>query len=191
MDRIIAAFTGASGTGKSTLLNLLQSKGLCTTVELSGRPYLPTSGDYIENKSDSTNRRIAYGSTVTFTAALLKRPHDHLFFSRCSIDKLAYGRALGVGTDLFDVTIKEIEYVVKPFIQVFYLPVEFPLTDGDDTVRGTNELVRTTTDENIQRILQEFNIPHIVVKGTVEERMKIITESLFSHETTNQTRELH
>lgn len=192
MTRVIAAFTGASGTGKSTLLNLLEKKGLCTVVELSGRPYLPTTGDYVQNSSDSVNRRISYGSTVTFSAALLKRPHDHLFFSRCAIDKLAYGRTLNVGEDLFDVTAKEIELVVKPFVKVFYLPIEFDLKDEDDTVRGNNEAVRRATDENIQKVLTEFNVPHTIVRGSVEERMRIITESLFNmYEETNQISKSH
>lgn len=184
--RVLAAFTGASGTGKSTLLDIMEKRNLFKTIELSGRPYLPKSGDYVENKSDSINRRIAYGSSVTMLASTLKFPEANLFFSRCAIDKLAYGRTLGVGSDLFDVTSKEIEFVVNPFIKVFYLPIEFPLTDTDDTMRGNNELVRTATDENIRLILEEFNIPHVVVKGTIEERIKIIVDSLTVNKKTSK-----
>lgn len=174
------AFTGASGTGKSTLLEQISKKYLHTKViELSGRPYLPTDGDYISNKSDSINRRINYGSLVTFTEAILSTVgYDTLFFSRCAIDRLAYIRTLDVGRDLEDITIKEIKEIVIPFINVFYLPVEFDLPKCNDVIRGNNEEIRKETDKNIKLILDEFNINYIHVSGTVENRLNIINSFL-------------
>lgn len=173
-NRKLFAFTGASGTGKSTLLNLIEKDLGIKTLELSGRPYLPKEGDYVTNKSDSINRRISYGSLVTFTKALLKYPNQNLFFSRCAIDKLAYSRALNVGEDLHEIISKEIIEIVRPYITVFYLPIEFPLTDINDVVRGNNEKIRFETDQNIVKILQSHKIKYKVVRGTVEERMNFI-----------------
>jgi predicted ATPase len=180
--KIICAFTGASGTGKSTLLKELGKEGF-TCIELSGRPYLPEIGDYISNKSDSINRRISYGSTVTFAKSILESgPNDFPFFSRCAIDKLAYGRVLKVGEDCHDIIIKEIKDLVIPHIKVFYLPVEFDLpADCNDEVRGNNEEIRRATDREVDNILSEFCIPHVVVTGTVEERLKTIRSNFLSY----------
>lgn len=170
MNRILASFTGASGTGKTTLLNSLED---FTTIELSARPYLPKKGDYVVNKSDSINRRISYGSLVTFSEMILNWPNNNLFFSRCAIDSLAYGRVLGVGEDLHPLMEMEIRNIVIPYIKVFYIPVEFELP-GDDEIRGTNEEIRKATDQEIQNILKEFDIPHTKITGPVEERLASI-----------------
>lgn len=176
--RRLCAFTGASGTGKSTLLNLIEKRTGFKVIELSGRPYLPVYGDYVSNGTDSVNRRISYGSSITFMKSIMDLPDRNLFFSRCSIDKLAYGRALNVGADLHDLIEKEINEIVIPNVEVFYLPVEFPLTDADDEVRGMNEEVRNKTDFEIRNILKIQEVPHTVVKGSIEERMEIILNKL-------------
>lgn len=175
MNRRLFAFTGASGVGKTTLLNEIAKWSNFKIVELSGRPYLPTNGDYVTNKSDSINRRIAYGSLVTMTEAILKYPNEHLFFSRCAIDRLAYGRALDVGVDLHWVIEKEIIDVLIPFITIFYLPIEFPLLNQDDEVRGKNELVRHQTDGHIKKLLDSYsNLNYYTIAGTIENRLKIL-----------------
>lgn len=178
MSRKLYAFTGASGTGKTTLLNEIEAFHNFKVIELSGRPYLPLEGDYVQNSSDIITTRISYGSTVTFAESLLKYPHNNIFFSRCAVDKLAYARALNIGKDIDSIIIKEIKEIVIPHIKVFYLPIEFALTDTNDTVRGTNEKVRQLTDIHIKGILNHYEIPYITVKGSVEERMKIIKSNL-------------
>lgn len=172
------AFTGASGTGKTTLLNEIEKIPTFKTVELSARPYLPTTGDYVSNSSDMVQYRTNVGSLVSLTEALLMYPEKNLFFSRCTIDRLAYSRVLGVGGALHDILIKEIQQVVRPFIEVYCLPVEFDLP-GNDEVRGTNEDVRKATNDEIFKILREFDIPYTLVKGSVEERMTIIKNSWY------------
>lgn len=176
-NKIIASFTGASGTGKSTLLNQIQYLPNFKTVELSGRPYLPLEGDYVQNSSDIVATRISYGSTVTFAESLLKYPTNNIFFSRCAIDKLAYARALNIGKDIESIIIKEIKEIVVPYVKVFYLPIEFELVNND-SVRGTNELVRRNTDYNIINVLENLAIDYTIVAGTIEERMKIIKSNL-------------
>lgn len=177
-ERQLYTFTGASGSGKSTLLNEIGAFHNFKVVELSGRPYLPLEGDYVQNSSDIVTTRISYGSTVTFVESLLKYPHNNIFFSRCAVDKLAYVRALNIGKDVESIIIKEIKEIVIPHIKVFYLPIEFALTDTNDTVRGTNEKVRQLTDAHVKGVLNYYEIPYITVKGSVEERIEIIKSSL-------------
>lgn len=172
----LSAFTGSSGVGKTTLLDIITKQNhKIQIVELSGRPYLPEKGDYVNNKSDSINRRISYGSLVTMTQAILnsRSYYDGIFYSRCAIDRLAYSRILKVGEDLQDIIIKEIKEILIPFIDVYYIPVEFALPNNDE-VRGNNEKIRNLVDLEIKNILEEFNIEFYLVKGSIEERMKII-----------------
>lgn len=176
-NKKLFSMTSASGCGKTTLLNIIAKIPNYKTIELSGRPYLPEKGDYVTNKSDSINRRISYGSLVTFTENLLNEKEGNLFFSRCAVDRLAYGRALNVGEDLHDIIIKEIKEIVIPHIKVFYLPIEFSMP-GDDDIRGTNEQARKDTDDHIRLILEEFNVPFITLKGSVEQRFKTIMDNL-------------
>jgi predicted ATPase len=175
----IASFVGASGTGKSTLLNLLAQNPNIKTVELSARPYLPASGDYVQNSSDLVQYKTNYGSMTTMLNALLSSQEETIFFSRCAIDRLAYSRALGgVGHEFDPITIKDIVENVIPNIEVFYLPIEFDLPDGDE-VRGRNEEARKAVDVEIQKILSDFDIPYTVVSGTIEERMETIAKKLY------------
>ena len=167
------AFTGASGTGKSTLLNKISKWNNFKTIELSGRPYLPKTGDYIQNSSDIVQYRISYGHTVTMLDSMLDYPNKNLFFSRCIIDQLAYSRVLKVGKELHDIHIKQINQIL-PHINIFYIPIEFDLTDNDDEVRGNNQEIRIQTDKEIQNIIKSYKIPHTKVTGTVEERLQII-----------------
>lgn len=171
------AFTGASGVGKSTLLQAISRDIDIDVVELSGRPYLPQNGaDYIANKSDLIQYRINYGTMVTMMETLFVNRDK--FFSRCAIDRLAYSRVLNVGGEIQDLMIKEIETVL-PNIRIYYIPVEFPLPLNEkDEIRGKDEHVRKLTDIEIMKIIDEFKIPVIEVRGTVEKRLKTIYNTL-------------
>lgn len=183
MSRLMA-FTGASGVGKSTLLlQMDNSKYNMNIVELSGRPYLPINGqDYIANKSDLIQYRINYGTMITMIDSIL---HDgqldkrYTFYSRCAIDRLAYSRVLNVGIEIQDLMIREIETVMKDNIKIFYIPVEFPLPLNEkDEIRGNDEHVRKLTDLEIQKIITEFKIPVVEVRGSIERRLETIYKNL-------------
>lgn len=178
----ISSFTGASGVGKSTLLKEL-SKSF-NVIELSGRDYLPQNGlDYVANKSDLIQYRINYGTMITMVRPLVGGFQEEMawpvFYSRCAIDRLAYSRVLNVGNEIQDLIIREIELIVKSYIDVFYIPIEFPLPLNEkDEIRGKDEEVRKLTDLEIQNIIKEFNIPVVEVRGSVEKRLETIYKNL-------------
>ena len=177
-NRAICAFTGASGTGKTTLLKLIDKELNFATVELSARPYLSSNGSYDQTNNDSTQRKIMFGSTVAFAKSILNEYHSNIFFSRCAIDKLAYAQTLDLARDVQGVVKQEIEEIVKPYVQVFYIPIEFPMKEENDIIRGANEEIRRKTDQNIRAILAGMNIDFILVSGTVKERFETIKKSL-------------
>jgi predicted ATPase len=169
-------FTGASGVGKTTLLNEISKWEDFEVSELSARPYLPKIGTYVENSSDDIQTLINYGTMVTMMDKVLNSDTANLFFSRCGIDRLAYSKVLDVGSKLSQITVDDIIKNLQN-VTVFYLPIEFDLPD-DDLLRGNDEAVRCKTDEAIYHILQAFKIPHITVSGTVEERLQTIKNNL-------------
>ena len=67
------------------------------------------------------------------------------------------------------------EFIMKnPDAVFFYFPIEFPVVD--DGVRSLDEEFRKNIDEYILGILQSRRIPYVEVRGSVEERIKIIDE---------------
>ena len=177
MVKNLYTFTGSSGVGKSTLLEEIDKWDNFKTYELSARDYLPVNGkDYIENSSNILQWQINYGTLISQTEAILKNDKDNLFFSRCAIDRLAYSIALNVGQDTRELTIKDINNL-KYFKQVFYIPIEFPLVDNDD-VRGTNIHMQSKVNNAILNLLEHYDIPHVIVKGTIKERLEIIKNNL-------------
>lgn len=173
----IYCFTGASGVGKSTLLNEISKWEGFEVSELSARPYLPKNGkDYVENSSDDIQTLINYGTMVSMMDKVLNSDSPNLFFSRCGIDRLAYATVLNVGNKLKDITLTDIKLNLQN-ITVFYLPIEFDLPNNDK-IRGNNALIRNKTDVQIKRLIQDLGIKCITVFGTIEERLQIIKENL-------------
>ena len=113
---------------------------------------------------------------VTMMDKVLNSESPNLFFSRCSIDRLAYSMALKVGAKLGSITMDDIVRNLKN-ITVFYLPIEFDLPDDDET-RGNDEAIRCQTDEAIVSIMEKLQVKHVYVSGTVEERLQIIKDNL-------------
>lgn len=170
-------FVGASGTGKTTLINFINANFNVSAKEVSARPYLPTTGSYDQTLTDDIQAVIVHSRTIEVLADLLKmqdyRTKIPFIYSRSPIDNLAYQQVLKKGEFMDKTVRKEIE-AVKDHATFFYLPIEFPLATNDE-VRGLNEVVRINTDNCIINILKEYNIDYITLSGTVEERTIILS----------------
>lgn len=163
-------FTGASGTGKTTLLNYLREKygNIFDVLELSARPYLPTTGSYDQTLTDEIQSLIVQHRTLSVLEQTIKQKNT--IYSRGPVDNLSYQRVLKKGLYLDTCSKREIQILKDSGANFFYLPIEFEMTDKNDEVRGTNKQVQLDTDKEIQSIFQEFFIPFYIIKGSVEER---------------------
>lgn len=161
---------GASGTGKSTILEHV-SKNFCIDVqEVSARPYLPKTTDYV-NSLDETSQTLI---TQHRFADILKGAFENkipTLYSRSPLDSLAYEAVLNKAPFLYKLLEKQVE-ISKSFVHYIYLPVEFDMSDTGDVVRGTNQEVQQATDATILKAFDYYGIDYLELSGTKEERAK-------------------
>lgn len=169
MDKQLFCFVGASGVGKSTLLNYIQSYFDLTVTEVSARPFLPKHTDYVNSLDLFSQVLISQNRFVSFLEQAIN--NEPTVFSRSPIDSLAFERVLKKAPFIENLLKRQIE-VSKPILQYIYIPIEFPMESKDDTVRGTNETVQLQTDFHIRRILKEHNVDYITIRGSIDERCK-------------------
>lgn len=168
MHRIV--FTGAQGTGKTTVLKEFESKGLKVITEVVRQ--LASNGVKINKDGDEKGQTRIFKE---YKDILSELSVDGYISDRCMVDVLAYTMYLaeqGKVTDEF--VQKQKKQLVKfknenPDIAYCYFPIEFDVVA--DGVRDTDEDFRKAIDTNICKILVEVGIQPIIVKGTVEERV--------------------
>ena len=169
---------GSHGTGKSTLANKLSEELDLTVVESVAR-ILDTPLEYIS--SEITRQAIICNTSIWD----FKRWKDvDAVFARTPLDTLAYAMSLPysnkreelVCSVAYEITHdKDIMRMIHNGIFV-YLPIEFGLED--DGTRPMGDTYQKLVDENMRRVLNQFNITPLVVTGSVEERVKTVLEHI-------------
>lgn len=180
---------GAQGVGKTTLLEALKKdpsfKGWAFYPELVRDMLKKGEVTINENGTAQSQHKIfeAYDKLLDKT---LEQPS---MCDRCIVDVAAYTSVL------FDNCSEEIEEYQnlsleefeerKRIIQrtkdlelIIYLPIEFPLVD--DGVRSSDEEFQKDVDRKIVQFLNNYKISHVIITGTVEERVEKIKEVIFS-----------
>lgn len=178
-------FTGAQGTGKTTVLKALQEMDSFSSYDF----VTEVVRDFVREKGIKINRD---GTTETqnllFEAYQKNLSRKNPYISdRCLIDVCAYTHA---GYNTFGLTdqekadwektkdfqLEKIKEAKNQFGLVFYFPIEFPIV-GDGT-RSTDKDYQAEIDGYIYKILRECEIPFIQITGSVEERVRIIEQAL-------------
>lgn len=167
---------GASGTGKTTVLNKFKEEGFDVVTEVV-RTLVKEKGIKINEMGDEE------GQKIIFDAVDESVKNDYIVADRCWVDVLAY-TAWSVKQETID------KSIMMPFIEHFidsmtyqennvlfvYFPIEFPVTD--DGVRSTDEEYRKSIDIYIKGILKESGYHYITVHGTPEERVEQIKKAV-------------
>lgn len=177
-------FTGAQGTGKTTILKALQED-----PDFSGFEFVT---EVVRNYIKGLGIKINADGTVETQKLLFKAYSELLnkensFISdRCVIDVCAYTlsgwartRTKKEAIEFNEVLLHQTLFVEKykeSIGTVFYFPIEFPIED--DSVRSIDVKYQREIDSNILQVLKEAGIPYVTVHGTIEERIKIIKETL-------------
>jgi hypothetical protein len=152
-------FTGAHGTGKTVLLNILLE---------AGQP----KGHYFYDSYGRTLKK--YGTLSAqrkFNYHYIKRHYFNKNFvdGRAIYDAWAYTRVQfdpWYHSYLFCWALKHIYYDY-----VFYIPIEFPLEKGDRKGGSTDVDLQRYVDKQIKLMLDFYNIPHHTLTGSVEHRI--------------------
>lgn len=170
MHRIV--FTGAQGTGKTTVLKEFEKKGMKVITEVVRR--LAKTGVKINKDGDEDGQTKIF-EVYEYELGYPSNPIDGYISDRCLVDVIAYSMYLAEQGKVSDEFVKDqMNKLIKfknenPDIAYCYFPIEFDVVA--DGIRDTDEEFRAAIAHNIIAVMQEAGIQPIIVKGTVEERV--------------------
>lgn len=168
-------YTGAQGTGKSTILNIFKERGYNVITEVVRN--LSKQGVKINEMGDRDGQERIFNEYKR-----LFKENSNYISDRGLTDVCAYSYDLAkTNPDIVRLAADQLAEIKKfnkenPDVVYFYFPIEFPVVD--DGVRSTDEVFRTHIDQLILAILKECEINYIEVRGSVDERVKIIEKYL-------------
>lgn len=169
MNRII--FTGAQGTGKTTLLKACEEKGARIITEVVRN--LAKTGVKINEDGDEKGQKRIFKEYEK----LLSDPQPYIS-DRGLTDVLAYSiylRDCGKVSDkLVETQFKSLKKFIKnnPDIIFCYFPIEFDVVE--DGIRSQDEKFRQAIDNNIRELLDTLGVTYVTVRGDKEIRIKTI-----------------
>ena len=164
------AFAGASGTGKTTLAHalakLLPSKHLITNVT--------RKVEVSERGTDKGQQQIL----KYYMAELQKYAEEGFICDRTIFDVCAYSLASGAWTkDKVDGILTLYTRCEFYPTYLYYVPIEFEPPLGDPH-RDKFLSTRAIMDEHLRALLTEYSLGFTVLTGDIENRMKLIENSL-------------
>jgi deoxyadenosine/deoxycytidine kinase len=177
-NKIQIVFTGAQGTGKTTLVNELSKKFNIKALSIA------------RDTAVSTGWTASTPGTVEYQKELFDKLYKALsskkgFVSDRSLSCVAgytFNHALANMDDKKFKKLADTQYKKfckfhneHPDVLIVYTPIEFDLLE--DGLRSTNKELQQGLDFIIKNILDVSNANYLTVTGTVEERMEqIVTE---------------
>lgn len=175
MAKIQFVFSGTQGSGKTTILNHFKEQGFPVITEVVRN--LSKEGVKINEMGDEEGQKKIFDTYL----ALLSSDQDYVS-DRGLTDVISYSYDLAQsGRVSGDEVQREVNELVKfnaeqTDVVYFYFPIEFDVVD--DGVRSTDEEFRHRIDKNILDLLVSTKAPYITVTGTVEERIKIVENTM-------------
>lgn len=161
---------GTHGTGKSTILSLME----WVKINEIARSVIKTIGHPKYMEIDWLN----HFQTLVLDKQISAELKNKEFISdRTVFDMIAYSY-LHCDAKTYALLVDKAisHYTNNPYDIVFYLPIEFPLVA--DWIRFEDEKIRELIDLLIKNNLQRYNVEHITITGSVEERLEKINKHI-------------
>lgn len=161
-------FNGAQGTGKSTILKELESKGYEVVTEVVRN--LSKKGVKINKDGDEKGQKKIFNEYLN-----IFNSKDNYVSDRGLIDVVAYTVYLvrhgKISEKFADKQLKELHKFTQsnPDVVYFYFPVEFDIED--DGVRDLDKDFQKEINEIILTLYASLGIRFVTLSGTVEERL--------------------
>lgn len=172
------AFTGTHSTGKTTVLEALQSNETYNNYKFY-KSITRKVGDKekLNTKCDSESQQKIIAETVKYYDGI-KADNTNSIEDRCFIDTFAYTLYFH---DKGLINEKTLSNCITAFLDnlefhdhIFYFKTEFEnVLDG---VRIDDKDYRVQVENNIEDILERYEIDYTIISGTVEERVQQINE---------------
>ena len=171
------AFTGAQGTGKTTLLNMLKHQPNIQYKyefidEITRR--MLKKGLQINEQGDNTTQLLIVNEHIKNTL------YTDCVLDRCILDGFVYTTWLydnnKVKGWVYQYS-KQVFYHYKDsYDYIFYIKPEFDIEN--DGVRSNNIRFRDEISALFETYIHEINVPIITLTGTAEERIKTINDTV-------------
>jgi nicotinamide riboside kinase len=178
-EKIQIVFTGAQGTGKTTLANELSKKFGIKTFSIAREAAVnsgwtaetPGSVEYQKELFDKLYKKISSKKSFISDRALSCVAGYTFSHALANIEDKKFKKLADSQYKKFCKFHNE-----HPDVLIVYTPIEFELSD--DGLRNTNKDSQANLDFLIKNILDTTNADYLTVSGTVEERLDIIMKEL-------------
>lgn len=167
------AFTGSHGTGKTTLAKKISEDLNLELITNISRNYYQSKG--IQDFEVLTKEERWIHQKNLFTLEIIEESkYTNFVTDRSVIDFLAYTilyskSSLVYMTRLIELTKK----VTLKYDYLFLLPIEFSYQP--EIGRASRE-TQIEVDECIKFLIDTLKLPHFILKGTIEERLRLIKQ---------------
>lgn len=185
VNQIKIAIVGSHGVGKTTLIKELVEKGEFDCEEISGIPRQIIKRGFPMGKNSTVDSYVNYINDQFKAQRLATMSIKPLIISdRTTLDATAYARVNSLLPRpavpqyfidmLHEVWLKEVAF----FDIIAFIPVEFPMQS--DGVRDEGDEYREAISFEIERILKSNNTKYAIIKGSVEERLVLLSSQIKS-----------
>lgn len=169
---------GAQSVGKTTVIDALPEKYKKYVVKKVIRDtVLKNEGVNCNEKSDIYSQSLFFDKYWN-----IFKDKDNYIADRGLLDVVAYtlnlakDKQLGLGLYWHQLRLFKEWHEKHPDELYVYIPIEFDIVD--DGFRSTDDYYRGGCDNCIREVFDECGIKYVVLKGTVEERVKKLTKVL-------------
>lgn len=179
-------FTGAQGTGKTTLLNQLVGESIkfdsginIHTITNVVRNLVRREGVQINKKGNSASQNLIFNEYLKIFNGI--DTNIDWVSDRSLIDVVAYTKYLyehkKASKKCYESQLQSLKLWCEENLRVkdtlfVYFPIEFEVVN--DGVRSLDEDYRKEIDKNIKDILTDINVNYYIIEGSQDERLEMM-----------------